>query len=205
MKIAGAIFGFIILAVIFVVGIRAYKSTRAEDNPLFPGGKRNPGEEKAPLKAFIASYKRGEVRTPASVPAAAKTASAPVPLPAAAAAAVAPAAPVRRESFISGATKLAYLTCKAGLRDHHVFAHVQLSALSTGGMIDPALARSGVDLLICNAAMSAVPPIHLIDVGSSAANVAKSDHLKTLGIRYLRLSAKSLPRPHQSHALLYKI
>src|SRR5258706_1356691 len=212
MKIAGAIFGFIILAVIFVVWIRAYKSIKGEDNPLFSGGKRKPGEEKDSLEDFIASYKRGEVRIPASVPAAAKTASAPVPLPAAAAAAVAaaaaaaaPAAPVRRESFISGATKLAYLTCKAGLRDHHVFAHVQLSALSTGGMIDPALARSGVDLLICNAAMSAVAAIDLIDAGSSAANVAKSDHLKTLGIRYLRLSAKSLPRPDQWHALLYKM
>jgi len=202
MKIAGAIFGFIILAVIFVVWIRAYKSIKGEDNPLFSGGKRKPGEEKDSLEDFIASYKRGEVRIPASVPTAAKPASAPPPLPAAAAAAVAaaaaaaaPAAPVRRESFISGATKLAYLTCKAGLRDHHVFANVQLSALSTGGMIDPALARSGVDLLVCNTAMSAVVAIDLIDAGSGAANVAKSDHLKTLGIRYLRLSAKSLPRP----------
>src|SRR5258706_12096668 len=190
MKIAGAIFGFIILAVIFVVWIRAYKSIKGEDNPLFSGGKRKPGEEKDSLEDFIASYKRGEVRVAASVPATAKPAIAPPPLPAAAAAAVAaaaaPAVPVRRESFIAGATKLAYLTCKAGLRDHHVFAHVQLSALSTGGTIDPALARSGVDLLICNAAMSAVAAIDLIDGASVSSHVAKSDHLKTLGIRYLR-------------------
>jgi hypothetical protein len=53
--------------------------------------------------------------------------------------------------------------------------------------------------------MSAVAAIDLIDAGSGAANVAKSDHLKTLGIRYLRLSAKSLPRPDQWHALLYKM
>ena len=73
MKIAGAIFGFIILAVIFVVWIRAYKSIKGEDNPLFSGGKRKPGEEKDSLEDFIASYKRGEVRIPASVPAAAKS------------------------------------------------------------------------------------------------------------------------------------
>ena len=97
---------------------------------------------------------------------------------------------------------MVYLACKTGLRDHHIFAHVPLSALSTGGAIDPALA---VDLLICNAAMSAVAAIDLIDSGNGAANAAKSDYLKALGIRYLRLSAKSLPRPNELHALLYKM
>jgi hypothetical protein len=115
------------------------------------------------------------------------------------------AGPARRDAFISGSTKLAYLACKTGLRDHHIFAHVPLSALSSGDVIDPALARAGVDLLICNAAMSAVAAIDLIDSGAGAANAAKSDYLKILGIRYLRLSAKSLPRPDELHALLYKM
>ena len=77
--------------------------------------------------------------------------------------------------------------------------------MSTGGAIDPALAPTSIDLLICNAAMSPVAAIDVIDAGSGAANVAKSDHLKALGIRYLRLSAKSLPRPDEFHALLYKM
>ena len=75
--------------------------------------------------------------------------------------------PAKRDAFVSGSTKLAYLACKTGLRDHHIFAHVQLSALSAGGAIDPVLARTGVDLLICNAAMSAVAAIDLIDASRS--------------------------------------
>ena len=120
------------------------------------------------------------------------------------------AAPAKREAFVSGSTKLAYLACKAGLRDHHIFAHVPLSALSTDAAIDPALARTGVDLLICNAAMSAVAAIDLIDsslidAGNGAVNAAKAHYLKALGVRYLRLSAKSLPRPDELHAMLYKM
>ena len=122
-----------------------------------------------------------------------------------AASVVAPTAPVKRDAFVSGSTKLAYLACKTGLRDHHIFAHVPLAALSTGGAIDPALARTGVDLLICNAAMSAVAAIDLIDAGNGTANAAKTDYLRALGIRYLRLSAKSLPRPDELHAMLYKM
>jgi hypothetical protein len=197
MKIAGAVFGFLILVVVFVLWFRAYKSVKGEGSPLLSMGNRKPRKENNSLDEFIASYKRGEVAVGNSAPVVAK----PSPLPLAAPA-VAQAALAKRDAFVSGSTKLAYLACKTGLRDHHIFAHVPLWALSTGGAIDPALA---VDLLICNAALSAVAAIDLIDAGSSAANAAKSDYLKTLGIRYLRLSAKSLPRPEELHALLYKM
>ena len=199
MKIAGALFGFLILAVVFVLWFRAYRSVKGEDSALFSMDDRKPKKENNSIEEFIASYKRGEVAVGSSVPVAAKSSSSPTPL---AAPAAAQTAPVKRDAFVSGATKLAYLACKTGLRDHHIFAHVPLSALSTGGTIGPALA---VDLLICNAAMSAVAAIDLIDAGSGAANAAKSDYLKVLGIRYLRLSAKSLPRPDELHALLYKM
>ncbi len=204
MKIAGAIVGFIILAVVFVVWIRAYKSIKGGEDAPPAGGKRKTGGQKDSLEDFIAAYKRGDVAVGGGQPAAAQANAKPAPVSTPAAAPIA-TAPVRREAFIAGANKLVYLACKTGLRDHHVFAHVQLAALSAGGPIDPALERSAVDLLICNAAMSVVAAIDLIDAGNGPAHVAKSNHLKTLGIRYLRLSAKSLPRPDELHGLLYKM
>jgi hypothetical protein len=197
MKIAGAIFGFIILVVVFVLWFRAYRSIKGEDSPLISMGNRKPKKENNSIEEFIASYKRGEVAVGNSAPVAAKPPPSPLAAPAAALAAL-----TKRDAFVSGSAKLAYLACKTGLRDHHIFAHVPLSALSAGGVIDPTLA---VDLLICNAALSAVAAIDLIDAGSGAANAAKSDYLKTLGIRYLRLSAKSLPRPDELRGLLYKM
>ena len=203
MKIAAALFALVILAVVFVIWLRTYKSIKGDDGPLFSMGKRKPRKENNSLDEFIASYKRGEVPKVDSPPtpanAAAKLSSSPTPLNVPAAA---PTAPAKLDAFVSGSTKLAYLVCKTGLRDHHIFAHVPLSALATGGAIDQALA---VDLLICNATMSAVAAIDLIDTKNGATNAVKTDYLKALGIRYLRLSAKSLPRPEELHALLYKM
>ena len=206
MKIVGALFGLLILAVVFVLWLRTYKSLKGDDGPLFSIGNRKPKKENNSIDEFIASYKRGEAAAgnsaPIPVKAAAKPSPSPIPL---AAPAAAPTVPVKRDAFVSGSTKLAYLACKTGLRDHHIFAHVPLSALSSSGTIDPALVRVDVDLLICNAAMSAVAIIDLIDAGNGAANAAKADYLKALGIRYLRLSPKSLPRPDELHAMLYKM
>ena len=204
MKIAIALLGFAILAVVFVVWFRAYRTIKGDDGPLLAKGKRKAKQENNSLEDFIASYKRGEAAVIPGKPLAAKPSSTP-PAAAAPTPPAGQAAPAKREAFVSGATKLIYLSCKAGLRDHHIFAHVPLSTLSTGGAIDPALARTSIDLLICNAATSPVAAIDVIDAGSGAANVAKSDHLKALGIRYLQLAAKSLPRPDEFHALLYKM
>ncbi len=164
MKIAGAVFGFLILAVVFVFWFRAYRSVKGDDGPLFSLSDRKPGKENNSIEEFIASYKRGEVAVGTNAPTAAKPSTTPLP------AATTQAAPVKREAFIAGSTKLVYLACKTGLRDHHIFAHVPLSALSTGGAIDPAMA---VDLLICNAAMSAVAANDPIAAANSPANAAK--------------------------------
>src|SRR5882672_8895047 len=131
MKIAGAIFGFLILAVVFVFWFRAYRSVKGDDGPLFSLSDRKPGKENNAIEEFIASYKRGEVAVGTSAPTAAKPSTTPLP------SATTRAAPAKREAFVSGSTKLVYLACKTGLRDHHIFAHVPLSALSTGGAIDP--------------------------------------------------------------------
>lgn len=231
MKIVGALFGFLVLAAVFVVWFRMYRSIKGDDSPMFSFGGSKPKKEKSDnsMEALIASYKRGEL-PPADAPiapaTAQKTAASPASAnlppqnpklvsvqptpkqsPAVPATADSPSAgpPVKRESFISGATKLVYMVCRSGLRDHHIFAAVPLHALSTGGAIDPALAPDTVDLLVCNAAMSPVAVIDIIDATSGPANAAKTAHLKSLGVRYLRLSAKSMPRPDALHALIYKM
>jgi hypothetical protein len=199
MKIAGAVFGLVVLAVVFVVWIRAYRAIKGDDEPLFSWGHRKRRAPNNSLDEFIASYKRG---SPAGdIPAAAR----PPALPGDAAPPASAAAPARREAFLSGPTKVAYYVCKTGLRDHHVFAHVRLSALSGRGTINPAVAHAGVDLLICNAGMSPVAAIDLIGAEKNAVDAAKSDHLKLLGIRYLRFSEKSLPRPDQLRGMLYRL
>jgi hypothetical protein len=204
MKIVGVLFGFISLVVIIVLWFRAYKSIQDDVGPLFSLSERKPKAKNNSIEEFIAAYKRGEVSVGNTAPAAAAVAANATSAPVAASAATQPVL-AKRDAFVSGATKLAYLVCKTGLRDHHIFAHVQLSALATGGPIDPAIANTGVNLLICNAAMSAVAAIDLVDAGNGPANTAKADFLKALDIRYLRLSAKTLPRPDELHALLYKL
>jgi hypothetical protein len=235
MKIVGALFGFLVLAAVFVVWFRMYRSIKGDDSPMFSFMGSKPKKEKSDnsMEALIASYKRGELPpadTPIAPAIAQKTAAPPAsanlpPLNPAANPRLVSAQPtpkqspvvpssgdsasdgpvVKRESFISGATKLVYLVCRSGLRDHHIFAAVPLHALSTGGAIDPALAPDTVDLLVCNAAMSPVAVIDIIDATSGPANAAKTAHLKSLGVRYLRLSAKSMPRPDALHALIYKM
>jgi hypothetical protein len=213
MKIVGALFGFLILVAVFVVWYRAYRSIKGDDGPLFSMGHRE-SKKKNSLDDFIAAYKRGEVAAASSTPgggkAEPKTAAGQFSPQLSAAGPARPAMPVKRDAFVSGATKLAYLACRAGLRDHHIFAHVPLSALSRDGVSDPALVDAEVDLLICNAGLSAVAAIDMIDAATNdgagvPANAAKAEHLRALDIRYMRLSAKSLPRPDELHALLYKM
>ena len=206
MSIAGAVLGFIIMGAVIVLWVRVHKSVKGDDAPLFSMGQRKPRKENNSLDEFISAYQRGEANTGAGNPPGATTADlpraaptmAPVPPPL-------PTAPVPRDAFVSGATKLVYLTCKTGLRDHHVFAHVSLSVLSEAGTSNPVLAGSGVDILICNAHFAAVAAIDMIDAAGSDASAAKSDYLKALGIRYLRLSSKSIPKPDEIHTLLYRM
>jgi hypothetical protein len=149
------------------------------------------------LEEFIAAYRSGAVAADGVVATAQSAAATPD--------APAVTVPVRRDRFLSGAVKLAYFLCKSGLKDHHVFAHVQLAALSATGVSDAALARASIDLLVCNAEMSAVAAIDVIGPDGRASEAPKADYLRSLGIRYLRLSAKTLPKPEEIRALLYRM
>src|SRR3954469_18534734 len=79
MKYAGVLFGLLILAGVFVVWYRAYKSIKSDQGLLSSSG--TPNQKANSLDEFIASYKRGEV------PLENKTTVAPLPASAAAKAA----------------------------------------------------------------------------------------------------------------------
>lgn len=149
------------------------------------------------LEEFVAAYHRGEVSAGGIA----------VPAPSQAATPVAPpaAVPSKRDPFLGPAVKLAYYLCKTALKDHHVFAHIPLATLAANGISDAASARSNVDLVVCNPAMSIVAAIDVIGPEGRAPDAPKADYLRSLGVRYLRLSASSLPKPEEIQALLYRM
>ena len=158
-----------------------------------PRGGANPNA----LEEFIAAYRRGDV----SVGNPDVTAASQTPAPP-----VAPAAPPsKRDPFLGPAVKLAYHLCKVTFKDHHVFAYVPLGALATNTSGEQALARSNVDLVVCNPSMSVMAAIDVIGPEARADDAAKSDYLRSLGIRYLRLAATSMPKPEELRALLYRM
>jgi len=206
MNLLGAILGGIIAAAAVVAWFKWRKSTFGDDAPGLFSRKtkeRNQGES---LESFVAAYRRGEVslkedsKAPAATPAAVGTA----PVPQTPVAQPEPGHAGRREPFLSGATKLAYYVCKSGLRDHHIFAHVPLQALSTG-KLDALLAGAQISLLVCNAGMSVVAAIDVTSDAAGAGDAAKVDCLRSLGIRYLKLSPKSLPKPGDIRTLIYRM
>lgn len=191
-----------VLAALVIGGIavfawyRMYQNIVQNGSADVPSSRKSRGGVNNSLEEFIAAYRQGNVTADgaaASAPTAAATPGAP-----------AVTVPVRRDHFLSGAVKLAFFVCKSGLKDHHVFAHVQLATLSATGVSDAALARASIDLLVCNAEMSPVAAIDVIGVEARATDTPKIDYLRSLGIRYLRLSAKTLPKPGEIRALLYR-
>ena len=192
-----------VLAVLVIGGIglfvwyRMYQNIVQSGSPDSLSSRKPRGGVNNSLEEFIAAYRHGKVAANGVVVSAPTTAATPD--------APAVTVPVRRDHFLSGAVKLAFFVCKAGLKDHHVFAHVQLAALAADSASDAALARGSVDLVVCNPAMSVVAAIDVIGPEGHTSDATKADYLRSLGIRYLRLSAKALPKPAEIRALLYRI
>ncbi len=200
MNYLGLIIGGMIAAIALVVWFHWHRSMTGGGKPdLFPkkAGKRDQGDS---LEDFVAAYRRGEISLKDEAKAATGGAAAAIPVPVTM---PEPVLPGRQDPFLSGATKLAYYVCKSGLRDHHVFACVRVQSLCTG-KLDARLAESEISLLVCNAGMSVVAAIDVIGSAPAASDDAKKELLRTLGIRYLRLSPKSLPKPEEIRTLLYR-
>lgn len=197
MAYLGVLAALVIGGIALFVWSKLHQSIVQSDSLDSPSSRKPGGGGNTSLEEFIAAYRRGEVAADDAI-ATAHTAAATPDAPAV-------TVPVRRDRFLSGAVKLAFFLCKSGLKDHHVFAHVQLAALSATGVSDTGLARASIDLLVCNAEMSAVAAIDVIGPEARAPDAPKADYLRSLGIRYLRLSTRSLPKPEEIRALLYRM
>ncbi|MEK6211653.1 MAG: DUF2726 domain-containing protein [Pseudomonadota bacterium] len=195
----GVLAGLVIGGLVLLVWYKRHKDIAQEGNSGFPTSRKaRSGDGPNSLEEFIAAYRRGEVPAGGTAVPAPSEATAPDAPPVA-------AAPSKRDPFLGSAVKLAYYLCKTGLKDHHVFAHVQLATLAANSASDAALARGSVDLVVCNPAMSVVAAIDVIGPEVHAPDATKADYLRSLGIRYLRLSAKTLPKPEEIRALLYRM
>ena len=205
MNYFGLIFGGIVAIAAIAAWYRWHRSMTGEDNPGRLPAKGKKQDQSDSLEAFVAAYRRGAVSlTEETRPLPVAAARAPVASAPAAIDRLQPALPARRDAFLSGATKLAYYVCKSGLRDHHVFAQVRLQSLCTG-KLDARLADAEISLLVCNAGMSIVAAIDVIGPEAAPADGANVEALRSLGIRYLKLSPKSLPKPEDIRTLLYRM
>lgn len=205
MSYFGAILGGIIAVAAVAAWFKWRKAMFGDDVPGLFSPKAKERSQAESLEDFVAAYRRGDVSL--NEPSGPVQPASAIAMPAATPAVQArpePEAVGRRETFLSGATKLAYYVCKTGLRDHHVFAHVQLQALCNG-KLDAQLAGAQISLLVCNAGMSIVAAIDVTGPEAPAGDAAKAECLRTLGIRYLKLSPKSLPKPEDIRTLLYRM
>jgi hypothetical protein len=193
MNLFFAFLGVLVLAVLVVGWYLLNRRLSGKPAALF-GGKGN-SERSGPteLEAFIAAYRAGKVG-----PEELKSESAAAPATASRQSnTAAPAMATSPPAFLRPEVKLAYLTIRAGLRDHHVFANVRLADLAK----DAGDAR--VDMLVLDAKFLPVAAIDLYRPGEQT-QADKLVPLRTVGVRYLRLNATAMPKPGEIHALIYR-
>lgn len=209
-----AILGVLLLGGVIFGWVALQRKFRDDDAPLIDALKRRPGNEvkENDLEAFIAAYRDGKVDptmlasgedsvdttidavrpAPALSPA---DSTGTRPAPAAASMTTAPAV-LPPGTLLRPEVKLAYLTFRSGLRDHHVFANVRLGDLGFGTAVGV------VDLLVCDGGFKYVAAIDVY-TGEQPDDVPKSMFLRRAGVRYLTFSAKAMPKPSQLRDLVY--
>lgn len=188
------IIGVLILCGALVVWFLYFRRIQEDAGLVDLPKKKNPGTND--LEQFIAAYRSGQVTAadlkagqPGPAPAPAPVLQ-PPPQP------VATAAPAAAQTaFLRPEVKVAYLSLRTCLRDHHVFAHVRLADLGRG------LASGRIDLLVCNARFD---PIAAIDVvrNEPEADAGKLTFLRNTGLRYLQLPAARMPKPEELRGLV---
>ena len=204
MNWVNGILGVLLFGAAIVGAVILQRRFRGNETPLFGALKlnRNKGEEDVEIEAFIAAYRSGRVdpsvlasgefdlarAVPASRSAAQSAASTAV-----SAATIAPGPGV----FLRPEVRLAYLTFRSGLRDHHIFANALLRDLGYGTAV-----VGKVDLLVCDSSFNYVA---FVDVytGEPVEDIPKSVFLGRLGVKYLRLSTSAMPKPGQLRELIY--
>src|SRR5262245_32779691 len=151
----------------------------------------------------------GPAAAPATVSPTPTPHAAPVPPPPA----LAPAAPAAiRERFLGQHETLLYLLLKTGLPDHEIFASVSLASVTTlpatGGEREQQLRRLApyqLDFVVCDKNMHIVAAVDIETAGGADAagiHQFKSDYLKGVGIRLVRVNLTAMPRRDQIRGLV---
>jgi hypothetical protein len=188
--------GLILLTLFAMVRVQRY--LKGESGSLFEGKPRRmestPGT--GDLEQFIASYRREKTNAagtaPPAEPAAALSATATAP-------ATSASKPGSRRTFLTGPYKVLYLVLKAGLPDHHVFAHCRLGdvlATPPQGWADVR-----VDFVVCRSDLQVVAAIELGVPEPGRRDLAQP--LAAAGIRHLRVQPPALPKPADVRGLIY--
>jgi hypothetical protein len=214
------VLALVIIVAALVLVFRFHKQLKGESAALGLNLGKKKGEDAGSneLEAFIAAYRRDKTVVLNGQPAVAAPAAA-MPAPAAAALpvtpspatspapppAMSPAGAKARAAFLAGPTKLAFLVLKAGLPDHHVFAHTRMADL-LDALTVPALANLRVDLVVCTKELAIVAAVDLPNGAPTDALVEgeKAQRLSTAGIRYVRLEPGKFPKPAEVRALIYQ-
>ena len=194
-------------AYVFLVVRRARREQRA----------RSDERAAAMLVAMQGAPARAQVQTTAVGPLTVTTATVTAAgvLPAVPSATPAPGglASLRRPRFLTDAQRLLYLVLRAALPDHILMANtrmIDLLDVPPGPEAiehDPRLADLLHERLDCVVCRSDLVPLAALVVYTgampgTAQDQARTDTLKSLGIRFLRFRADSLPRPAEMRSLV---
>jgi hypothetical protein len=217
-------FGIVLLAGVVIGWYWLHRRIKGDEGPLLGRLSKDQNKDSsAELEAFIAAYRSGKLNAAelqqgseprpapersvpspiapnpiASSPVGPRAVSQATPMPSTAtAAAAATEAEPASTALLRPEVKLAYLTLRAGLRDHHVFPSIRLSDMGRGA------APGKVDLLVCNAQFQLIAAIDVFGAGSQP-DAEKMAFLREAGIRYLKFSIGSMPKPAAVRALLYR-
>ena len=187
-----------------------HRRMRGDDAPLIGATKRRARDKATEneLEAFIAAYRGGKVDPvalndqpdtalePAQTAVGSLTAAPTVTTQTHnTATAPATAAPVAGK-LLRPEVKLAYLTFRSGLRDHHIFVNVRLGDLGYGTAVGT------IDLLVCDSGFKYVAAIDVC-VADPPEDIAKATFLRNAGLRHVILRTRKMPKPDQLRALIY--
>ena len=211
--------GVLLLAATIVGAVLVQRRISGDDTPLFGTRKRKRREDDTEMAAFIAAYQSGQKGqsdpsdllsgdtdvlqvVPADVvdgdgaPAVA-TASSTTSAPSTTTSTASSADAGNTAGYLRPEVKLAYLTFRSGLRDHHIFPNALLRDLGYGTAV-----VGKVDLLVCDSSFKFVA---LVDVytGEPVKDIPKSVFLSRTGVKHLSLSSKAMPKPGELRELIY--
>jgi hypothetical protein len=188
------------------------------------GGEKKASSDASELEQFVAAYRRERMLAGNGSATGGSAAAAPTSAPGTQGTSVTPGTsgtpatapavqtPVKvREVFLAGPAKILFLVLRAGLPDHHIFAHtrladvLQLSGQPTTPQARAHFAQARIDFVVCNKNLSIVALIDLVDGARSDAALKRAlePQFATGGVRYMRVASNAIPKPVDVRQMVY--